>query len=77
MESLIFKCAVQMCMSFLVTCCTYPLFIQLEQLLWDLGGVGCLPQTLNTQLWDNILQDFLEGQAPGSAVPGCGRDSIF
>ena len=38
-----------------------PLFIQLEQLLWDLGGVGCLPQTLDTQFWDNILQDFLEG----------------
>lgn len=64
-------------MSFLATHSTHPLFIQLEQLLRDLGGVGCLPQALDAQLRDNKLQDFLEGQAPGSAMAGCGGNSIF
>ena len=64
-------------MSFLATHCTHPLFIQLEQLLRDFGGAGCLPQALDAQLWDNILQDFLEGQTPGSSMPGRGGDSIF
>lgn len=56
---------------------TYPLLIQLKELLWDLGGVGCLPQALDTQLRDDVLQDFLEGQAPGGAVPGRGGDGVF
>lgn len=64
-------------MSFLTTHCTYPLFIQLEQLLRDFGGAGCLPQALDAQLWDNILQDFLEGQTPGSSMSSCRGDSIF
>lgn len=56
---------------------THPLLIELEQLLRDLGGAGGLAQARDAQLGDDILQHFLQRQAPRGAVPGGGGDGVF
>lgn len=56
---------------------THPLLIQLEQLLWDLGGVEGQPQTLDIEFRDDVLQHLLQRQATGRTMSRCGRNGIL
>ena len=42
---------------------TYPLLIQLHQLLSDLGCVKCQAEAVSIQLRHQVLQHLFEGQA--------------
>ena len=56
---------------------THPLLVQLEELLWDFGGVEGQPQALDVQLGHHVLQDLLQREAAGRAVPGGGGHCVF
>jgi hypothetical protein len=49
------------------------LLIEFQQLLCHLGSVESQSETVDVELWDNVLQRVLQGQAPPSAMlGGCG-----
>lgn len=56
---------------------SYPLLVQLHQLLGDLWRVECQPQAVSVQLRHQVLQHLLERQTPSQAVLGGGRHGVF
>lgn len=50
------------------------MLVELQQLFGDFGGVESQAQAVDVELWDDVLQRVLQGQAPPRPVlGGCGR----
>lgn len=55
----------------------YPLLIKLQQLLCDFGSVESQTQAMDVELWDDVLQCILQGQAPPCPMLGGRRSGIL
>lgn len=55
----------------------HPLLIELQQLLCDFGSVESQSQAMDVELWDDIFQCVLQGQAPPCPMLGGCRCGIL
>lgn len=56
---------------------SYPLFIQLHQLLCDFRGVECQSEAGQIQFWEKVLQYIFDGQTSCGPMFGGRRHCIL